>query len=253
MGPEDSRMRRLLWYRGLTGFLNITFYFMALVFVPAVADVVVLNFTSPVFVAIFAYIFLDEPFRRADVISTLFCMIGMILVIRPPFLGFPSSSDDSHANGNDGMILFGMFCSVIAAVLLGPVTILIRKLGSAVHAQVIVLYFSYFCFFGGLLGALIEVAAIEDPKKIESIDVLYLFLVGLLGNLSVTLLQIAMREGRINTVFRMNYIQIVMSFLVGSLIFHQPFSWLSLLGAFFISLVTITQIVQSIAKSYQRR
>jgi drug/metabolite transporter (DMT)-like permease len=72
----------LLFFRGFVGFVSLLFYFYAMSKIP-LATAVTLNKTSPIFVAIFAYIFLKERLGVVGWVAIFIGFIGMVLIIKP--------------------------------------------------------------------------------------------------------------------------------------------------------------------------
>ncbi|RLA62500.1 MAG: EamA family transporter, partial [Epsilonproteobacteria bacterium] len=72
----------LLLFRGSMGFLALLAYFYIMAHIP-LADAVTYNKTSPIFVAIFAYLFLNEKLPKSALFAIILGFIGIILVAQP--------------------------------------------------------------------------------------------------------------------------------------------------------------------------
>ena len=72
----------LLLFRGSMGFMALLAYFYIMAHIP-LAEAVTYNKTSPIFVAIFAYIFLRENLHRNALFAIVIGFIGIILVAKP--------------------------------------------------------------------------------------------------------------------------------------------------------------------------
>ncbi|RUM76456.1 MAG: EamA family transporter [Sulfurovum sp.] len=72
----------LLLFRGSMGFLALLAYFYIMAHIP-LGEAVTYNKTSPIFVAIFAYIFLHEKLSKYALVAIVLGFIGIVLVAQP--------------------------------------------------------------------------------------------------------------------------------------------------------------------------
>ncbi|SFV50992.1 FIG00732228: membrane protein [hydrothermal vent metagenome] len=72
----------LLLFRGTMGFMALLAYFYIIAYIP-LGDAVTYNKTSPIFVAIFAYIFLNEKLSRWGVVAIGLGFVGIVLIAQP--------------------------------------------------------------------------------------------------------------------------------------------------------------------------
>jgi drug/metabolite transporter (DMT)-like permease len=72
----------LLLFRGMMGFVALLAYFYVIAYIP-LAEAVTYNKTSPIFVAIFAYIFLNEKLSRWSVVAIGLGFVGIVLIAQP--------------------------------------------------------------------------------------------------------------------------------------------------------------------------
>ena len=72
----------LLLFRGTMGFLALLAYFYIIAYIP-LGEAVTYNKTSPIFVAIFAYIFLNEKLNRWAVLAIGLGFIGIVFIAQP--------------------------------------------------------------------------------------------------------------------------------------------------------------------------
>ncbi len=93
----------LLLFRGTMGFLALLAYFYIMAYIP-LGEAVTYNKTSPIFVAIFAYIFLKEELPRTAILAILVGFAGIVLVAKPD--GFSLDKYD----------LLGIFSGIGAAL-----------------------------------------------------------------------------------------------------------------------------------------
>jgi drug/metabolite transporter (DMT)-like permease len=72
----------LLLFRGSMGFAALLAYFYIMAHIP-LGEAVTYNKTSPIFVAIFAYIFLKEKLQPSALVAIIIGFIGIVLVAQP--------------------------------------------------------------------------------------------------------------------------------------------------------------------------
>ncbi|MGB5506276.1 MAG: DMT family transporter [Sulfurovum sp.] len=72
----------LLLFRGSMGFAALLAYFYIMAYIP-LGEAVTYNKTSPIFVAIFAYLFLNEKLHKSALLAIVIGFIGIVLVAQP--------------------------------------------------------------------------------------------------------------------------------------------------------------------------
>lgn len=72
----------LLLFRGGMGFLALLSYFYIMAYIP-LGEAVTYNKTSPIFVAIFAYIFLNEKLSKSAILAIIVGFLGIVLIANP--------------------------------------------------------------------------------------------------------------------------------------------------------------------------
>jgi drug/metabolite transporter (DMT)-like permease len=72
----------LLIFRGSMGFMALLAYFYIMAHIP-LGEAVTYNKTSPIFVAIFAYIFLKEKLQPSALLAIVVGFVGIVLVAQP--------------------------------------------------------------------------------------------------------------------------------------------------------------------------
>jgi len=77
----------LLVFRGSMGFLALLAYFYIMAHIP-LGEAVTYNKTSPIFVAIFAYIFLNEKLHSSALFAIILGFLGIVLVAQPDGMNF---------------------------------------------------------------------------------------------------------------------------------------------------------------------
>ena len=72
----------LLLFRGSMGFAALLAYFYIMAHIP-LGEAVTYNKTSPIFVAIFAYLFLNEKLHKSALLAIIIGFVGIVLVAQP--------------------------------------------------------------------------------------------------------------------------------------------------------------------------
>jgi drug/metabolite transporter (DMT)-like permease len=205
--------RWLLLLRGIFGFLGLSAYFYSIQQLP-LAVAVTIQYTNPLFTALFAMLFLREKGSGWEWVAGVLAFGGVLLIARP---------------GGGAMLpaavgLFGAMCSGVAYVL-------VRRLGQrGEHPLTIVMYFPLVAL---VLGAPVAAPTWTWPELTE--------LAALLGvGVTTQIAQVALTKGlRMERAARatlVNYLVIVLStvysLLLGErLTLSSAFGMLVIVGA----------------------
>nr|CAD7203921.1 unnamed protein product [Timema douglasi] len=154
--PRGRRIMLIL--RSFVGTTGLMLSFYAFRHMP-LADASVVVFSVPVFVAIFAYLFLKEPCGLFNAISVVLTLIGVVLITRPPLLfghSVPAlASSEEVTNSSD---IWGAIAAFSATLFGANAYVLLRAL-KGLHFSVIMTNFGSFALIQTLavtwsLGAL---------------------------------------------------------------------------------------------------
>lgn len=131
-----GKNKKWLFLRGLAGVISLTCFFESLNYLD-LGTAVTLRYTSPIFAAIFAFIFLKEHIKPLQWFMFLIAFIGVLLI-----KGFGVDVNS-----------IGLTLIFLSAIFLGLIFVLIRKIGDSEHPLVIINYFMVMAFiFGGLMS-----------------------------------------------------------------------------------------------------
>ncbi len=219
------------------GFMALLSYFYIIAYMP-LGEVVTYNKTSPIFVAIFAYIFLGERLNLISIFAIALGFTGIILIAQP-FGGEFNIYD-----------MLGIFSGVGAALAYTS----IRELRRYYDTRAIVM-----SFMGvGTVAPLILMAItpyIDTPEELNflfsefvvptDIEWLYLTLMGLSATLSQYLMTKAYEYTKAGVVGTISYTNIVFAIVIG--IFLGD-SFPSLLTIFGIILVITSGLLVAFSK-----
>ncbi|XP_013793964.1 solute carrier family 35 member G1-like [Limulus polyphemus] len=145
-----SNVRFMVFLRGIFGSFALFLRFYAYHFLP-IADVSVIELSDPIFVTIFARIFLNEPCGWFQSILIVFTIFGITLMTKLPlqFLQSEESIDVST-----GVRIFGIAMALVSTIFFSLGYIVIRKVKD-VHHSVILFNFGWIGVIVCTVGTLV--------------------------------------------------------------------------------------------------
>lgn len=209
-----GRRRWFLLLRGVLGFASYVCNFYAVIHMP-LADALVIIFSFPLIVPLWAGMFLDEKLEGRVVLCSMAGALGMLLVTKPPVL----------FGGGHELEALAVYAAVGAALLASFSVICIRKLTTTEHPLVIVFYAAALSAVG---TPIMDAANWLVPTWTE---LGYLLGVGLfmsVGQHFVTIAFSRSTAGRASVLF---YLEIVFAALLGFLLFDEIPDALTFAGA----------------------
>ena len=210
--------KKLLLLRGFAGFMGLSCYFYAIAHLP-LADATVIQFCNPMLAALIAVFALKEQLRMLDVIAAVCSMAGVVLVAQPTFLFARGTPLDQVAVG---IGLVGAIFSAIAYVV-------IRRLGSTEHHMVVVFYFPLVT--GPAALPILAIEGLVLPQGFEWLLLIGIGVAAQLGQIQITQGFKLETAGRASSV---TYLQIVLAYTWGVLLFGEYPNAISILGAFLV-------------------
>ena len=137
----------LLLGRFLAGFTSFSTILYALRYMNF-SDVNTIAFSSPIFVAPLAAIFLKEKCGPFQIVAIFVAISGIVLIARPSFI---FTDDDVHSLAFDSnSYLIGTGLSIIGSLSVAVLILCLRRIRDTQLITIVVLY-SYFCCFACLL------------------------------------------------------------------------------------------------------
>ena len=210
----------LLFFRGLMGFLALLAFFYNIAHIP-LADAMTFSKTSPIFTAIFAFIFLKETLSFKSWTALLIGFVGIVLITGG---GLTFSKYD----------LLGIFSGVGAALAYTSV----RELKKYYDTRAIVLSFMSV----GTLGPLV-LMGVSPWVQVGHLDMLfapfvmplglewgYVVAMGLLATLAQVFMTKAYGYTKAGIVGAVSYSNIVFALMVGLLLGDALPSWMMICG-----------------------
>ena len=212
----------LLLFRGTMGFMALLAYFYIIAYMP-LGEVVTYNKTSPIFVAIFAYIFLGEKLNRWAIFAIVLGFVGIVLIAQPQGGSF------------DKYDILGIFSGVGAALAYTS----IRELREYYDTRAIVMSFMGVGTIAPLLLMIIT-PYINPPKELDfmfakfimphGIEWFYLTMMGLSATFSQVMMTKAYEYTKAGIVGTISYSNIVFAIFIGVALGDEIPDFLTIFG-----------------------
>ncbi len=213
ISPWGNR-RGLLIARGVLGTIGLVCFFWAVTEMP-LADATVIFYTNPVFVGIWAALFLGERLHRIDVLGAIASLVGVALIARPTFL----------FGGESPLELTQVLVALTAAFVASMAYTLVRKLGETEEPIVVVFWFPL------VATPILLPFAVATGYVPNWWELLILFGIGCATQVA----QVRMTQGlKLETAARatsMTYLQVVFAFVWGVLLFGEVPTVFTVAGA----------------------
>jgi len=196
----------LLFFRGLMGFIALLAFFYNIAHIP-LGDAMTFSKTSPIFTAIFAWVFLHEKLSFRGWLAVMVGFVGIVLITKPT--GFGLSKTD----------WLGIFSGVGAALAYTSV----RELKTYYDTRAIVLSFMLVGTLGPLSLMLLAPYVPQNSLDFifapfvmpEGIAWVYIIGMGLFATLAQLYMTKAYGESQAGIVGAISYTNIVFSILIG--------------------------------------
>ena len=227
----------LLLFRGVMGFSALLAYFYIIAYIP-LGEAVTYNKTSPIFVAIFAFLFLGEKLHGSAVFAILLGFTGILLIAQPEGGVF------------DKYDLLGIFSGLGAALAYTS----IRELRQFYDTRAIVMSFMGVGTVAPLL-LMLKTPYVNPPEELdfmfaifvmpEGILWFYILMMGLSATFSQILMTKAYEHTKAGIVGTISYSNIVFALIIGIMLGDPiPDIW-TFLG---ILLVITSGLIVALAK-----
>lgn len=188
----------IVWFRSLVGFLALGCFFYAIAKLE-LATAIVLNYTSPIFIAILSAIFLKEVIQWWHRLLTLLSFIGVYIVLQP-YLRFE---------------LLPAIIGLLSGFLTACAYVSIRFLSRSIPHQTIVFYFTG-------LSTVLSLALIRTNWSHPPLFVWPIILaVGLLAYLGQLKLTSAFIKAPASLVSNFGYLNVIFSTIWGIILWQE--------------------------------
>lgn len=202
---------RLLFLRGLFGFIALAMNFYGISQLN-LGTAVILNFTSPIFVAIIAGFYLKEKISFRLWLLTIVCFSGVYLLVGPQF------------SFNSFPIMIGLISGVMSALAYVTISIAAKDESS----YLIIFYFSFISMVGAIPLMWND---FKIPIGSEWIGILG---VGLTASTAQIFLTKSVRQAPASVVCPFSYLTPIFSFLSGIIFWNEALTGRMVLGAVFV-------------------
>lgn len=203
---------KLMFLRAFFGLAGIGLYYTAIELLP-LANAVILNKLSPVFVIIFAIIFLKEPYRKGQLWVILIGILGALMIIKPSL----------------NLSVLPALIAVLSAVAAGAAYAVVRRLTQYDKPTVIVFYF---CLLSSIM--LIPFVVIEGFVIPDARELLALIGIGTFAVTAQLFMTNAYKYAPASELSIYNYVEIIFSLVWGFIIWSELPDLISLSGALLI-------------------
>ena len=237
-GVKGERVALVL--RGLFGFTSFALCYVAYRMIP-LADASTIVFSAPVYVSIFACVFLKEECGAFQVVTIGVTIAGVLLISKPTFI----FGDQHEAVVQTALRMEGTVLSLISSLCAALTFVLIRKL-QRTPAAVVINAFSIISIASGILalvvlrncfaeeaGDLAQGIGIPDTAA----EIMWLIGNGACGVLGQLCLTVALKIEEASLVSLARTIDIVMAFVFQVIwLPSEAVHWTSLMGAVIVCL-----------------
>lgn len=211
--PFIGTENRIMWVRGISGFIALALHFYTIARLP-LGTAVLLNYTGPVFSAILAILFLGERMRWLLVAMFFVSFSGVYLLVgaQPPDLSW------------------NIFLGILSAIFSAIATVSIRMIRQKESPYTIVFYFTAISTAGSLF-----LLPFDEPFRWPNLrEWLFLGGVGFFSFFAQLWLTQALRRAPASLVSPFLYLTPALSFFYGLFLFGEKLSPHAALGFFMV-------------------
>lgn len=214
VGKPDQR--KLLWLRGVSGFLALTLHFYTISILP-LGTAVILSYTAIIFVAVLAALFMEERPGALLISMMLVSFIG-VYFLAGAGLRIPPEEG------------FAVFLGILSAIFAAVAVLAIRTVGHRESPLTLIFYFTAISAVGSLFYLPF---GFQWPNLWEWFAILLVAVGSFYGQLWMT---IAYRRAPASLVAPFAYVTPLLSFVYGLIFWKEVPGLVNLLGAFLIIL-----------------
>lgn len=246
LGPKE--VRGWLLVRGLVGFINVFSTYYSVMYI-SLADSSTIKFLTPSLSSFMAWVLLGEHWTLVEAGGSLVSFVGVVLIARPTFLGFPQSQEHNGAETSDPKQRALAIAVALVGVLGGStVYITLKKIGKGVNSFIVVEVFTFVVWVISLCGLVLDPnVKIVVPSSVK--QWVLLVVLGFTGFYKQFLLTEGVKSVKISKGSLVIYTQVVFSLFWDFTIWHHlPNIW-SWLGV--VIIVGSTVVVLSFKEANQ--
>ncbi|HUH74458.1 MAG TPA: DMT family transporter [Chitinophagales bacterium] len=211
--------KKLLFARGFWGTVALTCFFTAVQKIP-LATAATLQYSAPIFTAIFGIFYLKEKVRPIQWFLITLAIIGVVMI--------------NGIERNISPLYFTL--AVFSGVFSGLAYVIVRKLKSTDHPAVIVFYFPF------IAVPIMSIWTYFDFVLPKGKDWIFIILIGLLTQLGQLLMTQALQKENAARATSVMFIGTINAFLFSTFLFKEQYSIYSILGILTVSFAVISNI-----------
>ena len=208
----EKQYQPALFARSFFGFVGVIMLFYATANARQ-ADIAILSRTSPIWTTVFAALILKGKISKVQVPVIALCLAGTVVALRPSF--------DSN--------ILPLLLAAATAVSSGLAYTMIAFCKGKVHPLTVIFHFS---LFSTVAGFFLMLPTFTMPTFR---DVIMLILIGVFAAGGQIGLTFAYQKAPASEVSIYDYVGIVVSMLIGNLVFGEPLAASSILGGVLIT------------------
>lgn len=221
--------------RSISGTISLSSVFVAYRLIP-LSDASTIHFASPVFVTIFAYFLLKEPFTRLQIITGAITLTGVVIIAKPEFIFGSGESELAHEMRFEGTAL-----AVLASMTAAFSMISLRKLKSTPVAVTVMWYSFTLVVLGSLYLTLANKWTMPSSTQTWA-SLVGISICGVFDQYLITLAFQYEKAGPISVVRTFN---IVLCFIWEVMLLNEAIQFTSVMGACLIcSCVIVLALVK---------
>lgn len=249
-GSRDNYV--FLAARGLIGAAAMDCFYVAVQHLP-LGDAVSLLFLNPAITALLAAALLSEPLGWRGILGCFASFLGMLLVVRPPFLFAWLSTDhsqiemDSAHHWSEGRTIGTVF-GILSAVLAAGAYLAIRRIGEKETSLTIAAWFHSAAVTHSVV--LLLIGRPQAPMVPSILDWVCLTGIAVSSFLANILLNRGFQLNKAAIASSVNYTQVVYTHLIGAFAFGEQVTWLGAAGT---GLIAVGIICVAIDVQHQKK
>jgi drug/metabolite transporter (DMT)-like permease len=227
-----GKNRPLLILRGVLGTLALVCIFYAIRNMPLSISTVI-QYTYPIFISIFACIFINEKITRYLIIALIIGWIGILVILNPSQL----------SNINVDIENFSILIAFLGSVFTALAYVTVKKLSFTENVYVIIEYFPLVSFI-----TLLPIVLMNWVTPNWN-DLSWIIGIGLFTQLGQTFLTIGLKNLPASEASTINYLQVLFGSIWGILFFSEIININFLFGSLLVLLGTIISTTKIIKRT----
>ena len=214
--------KKLLILRGILGTIALLCIFYAIKNMPLSISTVI-QYTYPIFIGIFASIFINEKFSRNIFIALILGWLGIIVILNPYQF---SDSVNEITKFSIIIALIGSICTALAYIA-------VKKLSEKEDIFIIIKYFPFI----SLITLSPVVFTVWVTPQIQ--DLFWILGIGVFTQLGQTFLTLGLKKLKASQAASINYLQVLFGSLWGIYLFDENINSNFIVGSIFVLLGTV--------------